>query len=491
MIGEATHGTHEFYRHRAVITKRLIEEKGFTAVAVEADWPDAYRVNRWVQGADDDPDAERALGGFERFPTWMWRNADVLDFVGWLRSHNERTDRPTGFYGLDLYSLYRSIEAVVEYLDRIDPAAAARARERYACLERFEESQAYGYSAARGLTQSCRAGRPASARRAPGGGRGLPSPRRDRRGGRAFLRGGERAAGRRRRAVLPVDVHRADLLLEPPRQPHGRDAGAADRPPRGSRARPDRRLGPQLPHRGRPADFDGAARRAQHRPAGARALGPRSRPHRFHDLHRHGQRSLRLGGGRRAQARPAAAPGQRRGTASARSATMRSGCGSATTGVRQRSSSNHGSSGRSASSTGPRTSSSATTSKRTSPSSSTTSSTSTRPGRSSPSNEPSNGSGASHPRPIRPRSDGRRVSAGGAAAVLPPRERPDAREFQPRPLGRRRDRRQLELGRHLRTDLLVAGGRDLSRGNARLERRGLHRNGGDRRGPVLHLAASA
>ena len=158
LLGEATHGTHEFYRHRAVITKRLIEEKGFTAVAVEADWPDAYRVNRWVQGADDDPDAERALGGFERFPTWMWRNADVLDFVGWLRAHNERADRPTGFYGLDLYSLYRSIEAVVAYLERIDPPAAARARERYACLERFEESQAYGYSAARGLTPSCRQG---------------------------------------------------------------------------------------------------------------------------------------------------------------------------------------------------------------------------------------------------------------------------------------------------------------------------------------------
>ena len=158
LLGEATHGTHEFYRHRAVITKRLIEEKGFAAVAVEADWPDAYRVNRWVQGADDDPDAERALGGFERFPTWMWRNADVLDFVGWLRAHNERAERPTGFYGLDLYSLYRSIEAVVAYLERIDPPAAARARERYACLERFEESQAYGYSAARGLTPSCRQG---------------------------------------------------------------------------------------------------------------------------------------------------------------------------------------------------------------------------------------------------------------------------------------------------------------------------------------------
>ncbi len=158
LIGEATHGTHEFYRHRALITKRLIEEHGFNAVAVEADWPDAYRVNRWVQGAAEDADAEQALAGFERFPTWMWRNADVLDFVGWLRAHNERSDRPTGFYGLDLYSLYRSIEAVVDYVERVDPAAAERARERYACLENFEESQAYGYAAARGLTPSCRQG---------------------------------------------------------------------------------------------------------------------------------------------------------------------------------------------------------------------------------------------------------------------------------------------------------------------------------------------
>lgn len=158
LLGEATHGTHEFYRERAVITKRLIEEKGFTAVAVEADWPDAFRVNRFVQGANDDADAEQALSGFRRFPTWMWRNAEVLDFVGWLRSHNEGTDRKAGFYGLDLYSLYRSIDEVVSYLDGIDPKAAEEARQRYACLESFEESQNYGYAAARGLTPSCREG---------------------------------------------------------------------------------------------------------------------------------------------------------------------------------------------------------------------------------------------------------------------------------------------------------------------------------------------
>ena len=89
LIGEASHGTHEFYRERAQITKRLIREKGFSAVAVEADWPDAYRVNRYVRGRGDDAEAIEALAGFQRFPTWMWRNADVLDFVGWLREHND------------------------------------------------------------------------------------------------------------------------------------------------------------------------------------------------------------------------------------------------------------------------------------------------------------------------------------------------------------------------------------------------------------------
>src|SRR5207248_5419280 len=99
LIGEASHGTHEFYQQRAQITKRLIAEKGFAAVAVEADWPDAYRAGRYARGEGDDPDAEAALSGFQRFPTWMWRNADVLDFLGWLRSHNEARSPRVGFYG--------------------------------------------------------------------------------------------------------------------------------------------------------------------------------------------------------------------------------------------------------------------------------------------------------------------------------------------------------------------------------------------------------
>ena len=100
LIGEASHGTHEFYRIRAEITKRLIAEKGFSAVAVEADWPDAYRVNRYVRGTSDDADAVEALAGFLRFPQWMWRNADVLDFVGWLRAHNDAVARGASRVGL-------------------------------------------------------------------------------------------------------------------------------------------------------------------------------------------------------------------------------------------------------------------------------------------------------------------------------------------------------------------------------------------------------
>ncbi|HWJ24663.1 MAG TPA: erythromycin esterase family protein, partial [Gemmatimonadaceae bacterium] len=158
LIGEASHGTHEFYRIRAEITKRLIREKGFVAVAVEADWPDAYRVNRFVRGRGIDPDATDALGGFKRFPQWMWRNADVLDFVGWLRAHNDALPEAArvGFYGLDLYSLHASMEAVLEYLRVVDPEAARRAQHRYACFEHFgEDPQAYGYAASFDLSQSC------------------------------------------------------------------------------------------------------------------------------------------------------------------------------------------------------------------------------------------------------------------------------------------------------------------------------------------------
>jgi erythromycin esterase-like protein len=159
LLGEASHGTHEFYRERAQITKRLILEKGFSAVAVEADYPDAQRVNLYVRGRSDDLEAIDALGGFQRFPAWMWRNADVLDFAGWLRAHND--DQPdstakTGFYGLDLYSMNSSMNAVVDYLDKVDPLAARRARQRYACFDHFGgDSQRYGLETTIGRSPSC------------------------------------------------------------------------------------------------------------------------------------------------------------------------------------------------------------------------------------------------------------------------------------------------------------------------------------------------
>ena len=159
LIGEASHGTHEFYRIRAQISKILIAQRGFAAVAVEADWPDAYRVNRFVRGGSTDADSVEALSGFKRFPQWMWRNADVLDFVGWLREHNDQQtteDRKCGFYGLDLYSLHASIEAVLAYLDKVDPEAAKRARHHYSCFEHFGKNiETYGYAAGFGMTPSC------------------------------------------------------------------------------------------------------------------------------------------------------------------------------------------------------------------------------------------------------------------------------------------------------------------------------------------------
>jgi erythromycin esterase-like protein len=159
LLGEATHGTHEFYRERARITQRLIEEKGFTILAVEADWPDAYRVNRYVRGISEDNDAIEALSDFHRFPLWMWRNTDVVGLIEWLRDHNRSIgmdDRSVGFYGLDLYSMYASIGAVIEYLELADPPAARRAKERYACFEQFgEDSQAYGHASALGISGGC------------------------------------------------------------------------------------------------------------------------------------------------------------------------------------------------------------------------------------------------------------------------------------------------------------------------------------------------
>ena len=158
LLGEASHGTQEFYRERAAITRRLITEKGFTAIAVEADWPDAWRVNRYVRGLGGDADAASALSGFKRFPAWMWRNTEVRDFVEWLRDYNtgRSPDTQAGFYGIDLYSLFSSIQEVLTYLDRVDPEAAQRARDRYSCFDHAGgDSNAYGYGASSGMAPSC------------------------------------------------------------------------------------------------------------------------------------------------------------------------------------------------------------------------------------------------------------------------------------------------------------------------------------------------
>jgi erythromycin esterase-like protein/predicted phosphoribosyltransferase len=159
LLGEASHGTHEFYCERAEITKRLITEKKFAAVAVEADWPDAYRLNRYVRGASDDVDAVEALADFRRFPTWMWRNAVVVEFIEWLRSYNDALPpgaEKVGFYGLDLYSLHASMKAVLRYLEKVDPEAAKQARERYSCFDHVgEDTQAYGLLTRLNLSKSC------------------------------------------------------------------------------------------------------------------------------------------------------------------------------------------------------------------------------------------------------------------------------------------------------------------------------------------------
>jgi erythromycin esterase-like protein len=194
LIGEASHGTHEFYQIRAELTKALIARKGFNVVAVEADWPDAYRVNRWVRHASADTDAEAALRDFTRFPRWMWRNRDVVEFLSWLHAHNasQTAGSRTGFYGLDLYSLHTSVEAVLTYLRKVDPAAAERARYRYGCFEDFgEDTQAYGYAASAGLSASC-----------------------------------EDDVIAQRRRVLPRHVRRPRAVVESSRHPHDGNAGS-------------------------------------------------------------------------------------------------------------------------------------------------------------------------------------------------------------------------------------------------------------------------
>lgn len=157
LIGEASHGTHEFYRERALITTRLIREMGFSFVAIEGDWPEAQQVNSYVQGEGNS--ARDVMDVFSVYPTWMWGNGDALHFIEWLRRYNDslsRNARKVGFYGLDLYSLYGAMETVITYLDSVDPEAGKAARERYACFDPYGGSKdMYAYGAGMGIMQSC------------------------------------------------------------------------------------------------------------------------------------------------------------------------------------------------------------------------------------------------------------------------------------------------------------------------------------------------
>lgn len=155
LLGEATHGTAEFYRMRARISRELIERKGFSFIAIEGDWPDAARIDHYVRHAETPPSEWTA---FARFPMWMWRNREVREFVDWLRKHNAdvEADRRVAFHGLDLYSLFNSIRSVLSYLDDVDPRAARVARQRYGCLTPWQADPAtYGHAALTGSYQSC------------------------------------------------------------------------------------------------------------------------------------------------------------------------------------------------------------------------------------------------------------------------------------------------------------------------------------------------
>lgn len=150
LLGEATHGTHEFYTARAAISRRLIEKHGFNIIAVEGDWPDIARLDDYVRHRGPRP---RLGEPFVRFPTWMWRNEEMLGFIDWLRSHNEQLpeEKRVSLRGLDVYSLGESIHAVTAYLDRHDPQAADRARQRYGCIMPWQdEPQLYGHLVERG-----------------------------------------------------------------------------------------------------------------------------------------------------------------------------------------------------------------------------------------------------------------------------------------------------------------------------------------------------
>ncbi|MCO4753723.1 MAG: erythromycin esterase family protein [Bacteriovoracaceae bacterium] len=156
LIGEETHGTHEFYSFRAQITKELIQNHGFNAVAIEGDWPDVFRVNKYVKGDNRDHDALASFKDMRRFPLWMWRNQVAVDFIEWLREHNKGLDRPAGFYGLDLYGMQNAISSILDTTKEKIPDLYEQTRKRYSCFQTpLRDGAEYGRSVALDLQQSC------------------------------------------------------------------------------------------------------------------------------------------------------------------------------------------------------------------------------------------------------------------------------------------------------------------------------------------------
>jgi erythromycin esterase len=151
MLGEASHGTHEYYTWRSHISKRLIEEKGFNFIAVEGDWPDCYRLNRFVKGYDaESKSAFKVLHAFKRWPTWMWANWEIVALADWLQKHNTGlpANKKTGFYGLDVYSLWESMESIMQYLKKTDTAALKVAEEAFRCFEPYYNDEGTSYARA-------------------------------------------------------------------------------------------------------------------------------------------------------------------------------------------------------------------------------------------------------------------------------------------------------------------------------------------------------
>ncbi len=151
MLGEASHGTHEYYTWRTYITKKLVEEKGFNFIAVEGDWPDCYRLNRYIKGYDiDNKSAFKVLHAFNRWPTWMWANWEIMALAEWLSRHNTglAANKKTGFYGLDVYSLWESMESIMQYLKKTDPAALKVAEEAFRCFQPYQKDEGHSYASA-------------------------------------------------------------------------------------------------------------------------------------------------------------------------------------------------------------------------------------------------------------------------------------------------------------------------------------------------------